>query len=102
MIKRLLTKLALWILDGQYVPTAWLAQARKERDDIDLSWAIRYDSEVGFLQEQNREFLSRAMTAELKLKMLGVDKPIFASADYTENVQSPQMIDIRVPKKVRK
>ena len=93
MLKRLLTRFALWVLDGQYVPVSWLTQARRERDEESASWARRYDSEIGFLQERNREFLSRALRAEASIAEL--------SRNYTENVQMPvHNIDIRVPRKV--
>jgi hypothetical protein len=94
MIKKLLTKLALWILDGQYVPVEWWEKARKERDDEMLDAAKRYDDSVQYLQRQSSEYLVRALRAEASIAEL--------SRNYTENVQNPQMIDIRVPKKVRK
>lgn len=87
-MKRWFTKLALWILDGQYVPAG------------DLSDANAYYATVLKEYEDAIETLQvRATVAESALTA-----HVCPQRDYTENVQngSPQMIDIRVPKKVRK
>ena len=49
---------------------AELVQARKERDEESISWSIRYDSEVQFLQRQSSAYLLRAVQAESEVSRL--------------------------------
>lgn len=96
MIKKWLAKIILWALDGRFVPVELLIQAREERDEADLDWARRYDGSVQYLQDQNSYYLNRAIVAEQALKISRVSE--IRQTDSPVN----QMIDIRVPKKVRK
>ncbi len=47
-----------------------LAQARKERDDENMSWSVRYDSEIQHLQDHSSAYVLRIEKAEAEIKRL--------------------------------
>ncbi len=50
-----------------------LAQARKERDDENMSWSVRYDSEIQHLQDHSSAYVLRIEKAEAEIKRLRGD-----------------------------